>query len=90
MRRQDPGTCIRSGGMKFDLFIQSSRGSLSSSLALRPTAANLRVGQELEAVNRGGEVHTFTEVAQFGGGIVANLNDSRHARRGSRMPPSKA
>jgi hypothetical protein len=26
------------------------------------------------AVNRGGEVHTFTEVAQFGGGIVPILN----------------
>ena len=30
------------------------------------------------AVNRGGEVHTFTEVAQFGGGIVANLNQLAH------------
>jgi hypothetical protein len=26
------------------------------------------------AVNRGGEVHTFTEVEEFGGGIVPPLN----------------
>jgi hypothetical protein len=25
-------------------------------------------------VNHGGEVHTFTEVEEFGGGIVPNLN----------------
>jgi hypothetical protein len=32
------------------------------------------VGQELLAVNQGGEVHTFTEVEEFGGGIVPDLN----------------
>jgi plastocyanin len=32
-------------------------------------------GSTLTAVNRGGEVHTFTEVEQFGGGIVPLLND---------------
>jgi hypothetical protein len=28
----------------------------------------------LAIVNRGGEVHTFTEVAEFGGGIIPDLN----------------
>jgi hypothetical protein len=32
------------------------------------------VGQTLLAVNQGGEVHTFTEVENFGGGIVLALN----------------
>ncbi len=32
------------------------------------------VGQTLLAVNRGGEVHAFTEVEDFGGGIVDTLN----------------
>jgi len=39
-----------------------------------PNNTNVRVGQTFVAVNRGGEVHTFTEVQQFGGGIVDNLN----------------
>ena len=29
----------------------------------------------MRAVNQGGEVHTFTEVAEFGGGIIPGLND---------------
>ena len=29
-------------------------------------------------INRGGEKHTFTEVAEFGGGIVPLLNDLAH------------
>ena len=33
-----------------------------------------RVGQTLLAINRGGEAHTFTEVEEFGGGIVPVLN----------------
>ena len=35
----------------------------------------MNVGQTLAAVNRGGETHTFTEVEEFGGGIVPMLND---------------
>ncbi len=74
-----PGTCVRSGGMKFDLFIQTlTRLAVVGAWHFAPTVANLRVGQELMAVNRGGEVHTFTEVAQFGGGSVANLNQLAH------------
>jgi hypothetical protein len=34
----------------------------------------VKVGQTLLAANRGGEVHTFTEVEKFGGGIVPDLN----------------
>jgi hypothetical protein len=34
----------------------------------------MRVGQLLVATNRGGETHTFTEVEEFGGGIVPQLN----------------
>ncbi len=29
----------------------------------------------MQAHNSGGEVHTFTEVAEFGGGIIQDLND---------------
>ncbi len=43
-----------------------------------PSIANVRVGQTFEAVNHGGETHTFTEVAEFGGGFVQFLNDLAH------------
>ena len=33
------------------------------------------LGSTLEAINRGGEVHTFTRVEFFGGGVVPILND---------------
>ena len=33
------------------------------------------MGQTLVAVNQGGEVHTFTEVEHFGGGVVRVLNE---------------
>jgi hypothetical protein len=71
-----PGTCVRSGGVKFDDFIaQLTRlGFVGSWLFTRPVT-NARVGQSLFVTNRGGEVHTFTEVEEFGGGIVANLNE---------------
>ena len=39
-----------------------------------PNAIDIRLGQSFGAVNRGGEVHTFTEVEEFGGGIVPLLN----------------
>jgi len=38
----------------------------------------VEVKQMLLAVNRGGEVHTFTHVAAFGGGIVLPLNELSH------------
>jgi plastocyanin len=32
-------------------------------------------GDSLEAINEGGETHTFTEVENFGGGIVPEINE---------------
>jgi hypothetical protein len=71
-----PGTCVREGGMKFDDFIeQLTRLGFVGSWHFSRPVANARVGQSLLATNRGGEVHTFTEVEEFGGGIVPNLNE---------------
>jgi hypothetical protein len=33
------------------------------------------VGDLIIAINRGGEAHTFTEVAAFGGGFIPELNE---------------
>ena len=71
-----PGACVRNGGLKFDDFIAilTRLHSVDSWHFSRPVT-NARVGQNLLITNRGGEVHTFTEVEEFGGGIVANLNE---------------
>ena len=74
-----PGTCVRAGGMKFDDFIaQLTRLGFVGPWRFAPTTVNAQTGQSFMATNRGGEVHTFTEVEEFGGGIVPNLNALAH------------
>lgn len=70
-----PGTCVRSGGVTFDEFISqlTKHGSIGA-WHFSPPTANVRVGQSFMATNNGGEVHTFTEVQEFGGGILPPLN----------------
>jgi plastocyanin len=70
-----PGTCIRNGGVKFDTFIkQLSKQGKAGAWHFAPPTMNVKVGEVLLALNRGGEVHTFTEVEEFGGGFVDELN----------------
>ena len=38
------------------------------------SGSDVRRGETITVKNRGGEFHTFTEVAQFGGGCVPDLN----------------
>jgi plastocyanin len=71
----NPGQCTRSHGVTFDKFIaQLQRNGFAGAWHFAPPEMTARVGETLVAVNRGGEVHTFTKVAQFGGGIVPLLN----------------
>ena len=70
-----PGSCVRSGGMTFDHFIaQLSRLAFVAPWRFAPQHSSVRVGQTFVARNIGGEVHTFTQVDEFGGGIVPLLN----------------
>jgi len=39
-----------------------------------PSYLSIRAGQNLKVNNRGGRGHTFTEVADFGGGFIPPLN----------------
>lgn len=39
-----------------------------------PNYAKIREGESLKAVNKGGETHSFTEVEEFGGGIIPEIN----------------
>ena len=72
-----PGTCVRpgAGGVTFAHFIdQLTRlGTVPSWFFASPNATAF-VGDTFVVRNRGGEAHTFTEVEEFGGGIVPPLN----------------
>jgi len=71
-----PGTCVRNGGVSLDHFIaELTRHGSVGAWHFAPPMTTARVGDTFVAVNRGGEVHTFTEVADFGGGIIPPLND---------------
>ena len=71
----DPEACVRNGGVTFQNFLdQLAKHGSAGAWHFAPPHVEARVGQTLLAVNRGGEVHTFTEVEEFGGGIVPILN----------------
>ena len=71
-----PETCTRQGGVTFANFLSLlGKHQKVGAWHFAPSTLNVRVGQELVAVNTGGEAHTFTEVAAFGGGIVPILNE---------------
>jgi plastocyanin len=71
-----PGMCARKGGVLFDNFIELLRRHQSvGAWHFTPPQASMGVGDVLLAVNRGGETHTFTEVEEYGGGIVSMLNE---------------
>jgi hypothetical protein len=74
-----PGTCVSTGGMKFDRFIAllTQHGTVGP-WRFSPGSAKIQLGDTFVAVNKGGEEHTFTEVEEFGGGIVPQLNDLAH------------
>ena len=70
-----PGTCIGKGDVTFARFISVlQRLGREPEWRFVPDRANMKVGQSFKATNVGGEVHSFTEVAQFGGGVVPILN----------------
>jgi plastocyanin len=70
------GTCVRKGGVKFQRFIgQLIAKGEAPAWRFAPERLKLDAGGTITAVNRGGEFHTFTEVAAFGGGCVPELND---------------
>jgi plastocyanin len=66
---------VRSGGVRFDKFLeQLGQHHSIGGWHFAPTNVTMKVGELLVATNRGGEDHTFTEVDEFGGGVVPLLN----------------
>jgi plastocyanin len=72
----EPGTCVRNGGVTFEKFARRLNPKDGGHNAWRfgPDHLSLKSGQTLTAINTGGEFHTFTEVANFGTGIVPFLD----------------
>lgn len=70
-----PGTCIGDGETTFAEFIgQLQQDRVAEDWENDPDDLDVRSGQSVRALNEGGETHTFTEVAKFGGGFVPPLN----------------
>jgi hypothetical protein len=71
-----PGTCVKAGSTTFSEFIgQLLAQGNAPAWRFAPGQLKLAGGGTIEASNKGGEDHTFTEVANFGGGCVAVLNN---------------
>jgi hypothetical protein len=70
-----PGTCVGSGKTTFDKFIaQLTQHQTAFLWFFAPGQSAVPVGQMLKLGNTGGETHTFTKVAEFGGGFIIPLN----------------
>jgi len=57
-----------------DLFAKAAAGAPDPGWDFEPDKVTIRKGTSLVVVNQGGEPHTFTEVAKFGGGFITGLN----------------
>jgi hypothetical protein len=69
------GACVGDGKVTFGDFIaRLERTQQHPHWRFLPEHTSVPAGTSLVARNEGGEAHTFTEVASFGGGFVADLN----------------
>jgi plastocyanin len=69
------GACVGNGDTTFASFLaELTKKQRVGAWRFSPDKLDLTPGTTLQAVNRGGETHTFTEVANFGGGVVPLLN----------------
>jgi plastocyanin len=69
------GACVKDGDVTFEEFIEQLI-TMGEAPAWRfaPEHLKLNAGGTITASNRGGEFHTFSEVAAFGGGCVPEIN----------------
>ena len=57
-----------------DLFAKAASGHPDQGWDFEPDVLKIDEGTSLSVVDQGGEPHTFTEVAKFGGGFIDGLN----------------
>lgn len=68
--------CVGSGTTTFNQFIAELTATQTvTTWRNQPTFMKVHFGRPTQIENRGGEVHTFTQVAEFGGGLVPDLNN---------------
>jgi hypothetical protein len=69
------GACIGNGHTTFAEFIEELEETQDAhKWRNQPSQMQLNPGRPTLIENRGGEVHTFTPVAAFGGGFIPDLN----------------
>ena len=69
------GACVGNGHTTFDEFIgELTETQDAHKWRNQPVEMQLNIGRPTLIENRGGEIHTFTPVAEFGGGFVIALN----------------
>jgi len=78
-----PNACVGRGDTTFNEFLAVLFSPLidngkvfvgHSAWRFEPAYISVRAGQTVRVTNNGGEVHTFTEVVNFGGGSISVLN----------------
>jgi plastocyanin len=57
-----------------DFFALAAAGTPDPGWDFEPDVVRIKKGTTLSVVDQGGEPHTFTEVAKFGGGFIEPLN----------------
>jgi hypothetical protein len=76
-----PGSCVGNGETTF---LEFQREFLEDNKVddweYSPDHSTVQTGATVKVQNRGGETHTFTKVAEFGGGFVPQLNGKMEPR----------
>ena len=57
-----------------DLFTKAAAGTPDPNWDFEPDVVHIKKGTNVVVSDQGGEPHTFTEVAKFGGGFIDGLN----------------
>lgn len=76
------GTCLNvvsGGGVMLPDFLAALPAGHPAWLFSPTSTVTLKNKETLRVVNQGGEIHTFTEVAEFGGGFLLPLNNPSNA-----------
>jgi len=70
-----PGACVGKGETTFrDFIAELTATKVAEEWNFEDDSFAVAPGARITATNRGGETHTFTKVANFGGGFVPSLN----------------
>jgi plastocyanin len=72
----DPNACVGAGTTTFEEFLEDLNPDDfgDDHWRFQASGSSIRRGESIKVVNTGGEFHTFTEVAAYGGGCVEDLN----------------